>query len=296
MVNNPYFGNRMGGTARAALLMAMLTGLLLVMGLAAGYLTGINLVFTFTFALIMAVVLNIGMYWFADRWVLRLYKAKVVSEAEEPELHRTVERLASSARLPKPRVAIIPTDTPNAFATGRNPSHSVVAVTQGAMRLLNKDELEGVLGHELAHVKNRDMLINTMAAIIGAVITYVMWFSIFAGGRRRGGGAGILAILAIVMIPFCAMLVRLSISRGREYEADRDGASISRKPLALASALRSLQSAVRNRPMRGGNQSTSHMFIVNPFAKVSMRGLFSTHPPTEERIRRLEEMSKTGRF
>ncbi len=267
------------------------------MGLAAGYLTGINLVFTFTFALIMAVVLNISMYWFADRWVLKIYKAKIVSEAEEPELHRTVEHLASSARLPKPRVAIIPTDTPNAFATGRNPSHSVVAVTQGAMRLLNKDELEGVLGHELAHVKNRDMLINTMAAIIGAVITYVMWFSIFAGGgRRRDGGGGILAILALVMIPFAAMLVRLSISRGREYEADRNGASISRKPLALASALRSLQSAVRNRPMRGGNQSTSHMFIVNPFAKVSMRGLFSTHPPTEERIRRLEEMAKTGRF
>jgi len=276
--------------------MAMLTGLLLAMGLVAGYLTGTNLVFTFTFALIMAVVLNIAMYWYADRWVLRLYKAKIVSEAEEPELHRTVERLASSARLPKPRVAIIPTDTPNAFATGRSPSHSVVAVTQGAMRLLNKDELEGVLGHELAHVKNRDMLINTMAAIIGAVITYVMWFSIFAGGGRRRGGGGILAILAMVMIPFCAMLVRLSISRGREYGADRGGASISRKPLALASALRSLQSAVRNRPMQKGNPSTSHMFIVNPFAKVSMRGLFSTHPPTEERIRRLEEMARTGRF
>ncbi len=288
----------MGGTARVALLMAMLTGLLLAMGLVAGYLTGTNLVFTFTFALIMAVVLNIAMYWYADRWVLRLYKAKIVSEAEESELHRTVERLALSARLPKPRVAIIPTDTPNAFATGRSPSHSVVAVTQGAMRLLNKDELEGVLGHELAHVKNRDMLINTMAAIIGAVITYVMWFSIFAGaGRRgRGGGGGIVAILAMVMIPFCAMLVRLSISRGREYGADRDGASISRKPLALASALRSLQSAVRNRPMQKGNPSTSHMFIVNPFAKVSMRGLFSTHPPTEERIRRLEEMARTGRF
>jgi len=288
----------MSGTARTALLIGMLTGLLLAIGLAAGYLTGISLVFTFTFALIMAVVLNISMYWFADRWVLKLYRAKIVSEAEEPELHRMVERLASSARLPKPRVAIIPTDTPNAFATGRSPSHSVVAVTQGAMSLLSKDELEGVLGHELAHVKGRDMLINTMAAIIGAVITYVMWFSIFAGGgrKREEGGAGILAILALFMIPFCAMLVRLSISRGREYEADRDGVSISRKPLALASALRSLQSAVRNRPMRGGNESTSHMFIVNPFAKVSMRGLFSTHPPTEERIRRLEEMAKTGRF
>ncbi len=287
----------MGGTARTALLMGMLTGLLLVMGFAAGYLTGIPITYTLGIFLVLAVVMNLAIYWYADKWVLRLYKAKIVSEAEEPELHRTVERLASNARLPKPRVAIIPTDTPNAFATGRSPSHSVVAVTQGAMRLLNKDELEGVLGHELAHVKNRDMLINTMAAIIGAVITYVMWFSIFAGGgRRRNGGGGILAILAIIMIPVCAMLVRLSISRGREYGADRDGASISRKPLALASALRSLQSAVRNRPMQKGNPSTSHMFIVNPFAKVSLRGLFSTHPPTEERVRRLEEFAKTGHF
>lgn len=287
----------MGGTARTALLMGMLTGLLLVMGFAAGYLTGIPITYTLGIFLVLAVVMNLAIYWYADKWVLKIYKAKIVSEAEEPELHRTVERLASNARLPKPRVAIIPTDTPNAFATGRSPSHSVVAVTQGATRLLNKDELEGVLGHELAHVKNRDMLINTMAAIIGAVITYVMWFSIFAGGgRRRGGGGGILAILAIIMIPVCAMLVRLSISRGREYGADKGGASISRKPLALASALRSLQSAVRNKPMQKGNPSTSHMFIVNPFAKVSLRGLFSTHPPTEERIRRLEELSKTGRF
>jgi len=287
----------MGGTARTAILMGVLTGLLLVVGFIAGYFTGTPISYTLAIFLGIAIAMNLGIYWYADRWVLRLYKAKIVSEAEEPELHRTVERLASSARLPKPRVAIIPTDTPNAFATGRNPSHSVVAVTQGAMRLLNKDELEGVLGHELGHVKNRDMLINTMAAIIGAVITYVMYFTLFAGGgRRRDGGAGILAIAALIMIPFCAMLVRLSISRGREFEADRDGASISRNPLALASALRSLQSAVRNRPMQEGNPSTSHMFIVNPFAKISMSGLFSTHPPTEERIRRLEEMAKTGRF
>jgi heat shock protein HtpX len=289
----------MGGTARVALMMGVLTGLLLAMGLAAGYLTGINLVFTFTLALIMAVALNVTMYWFADKWVLRMYRAKIVSEAEEPELYRMVERLATNARMPMPKVAIVPTDSPNAFATGRSPSHSVVAVTQGAMGLLNKDELEGVLGHELAHVKNRDMLINTMAAVIGAVITYVMWFSMFGGGERRhngGGGGGILAILALIMIPFCAMLVRLSISRGREYESDRDGASISRNPLALASALRRLHSAVRNRPMQDGNQSTSHMFIVNPFAKVGMRGLFSTHPPAEERIRRLEEMARTGQF
>lgn len=288
----------MGGAVRTGALMIALTALLMLIAFAAGYLLSPNnLVWILSFALIMAVVMNIAMYWFADKWVLRMYRAKMVSPSEEPELHRIVERLATNARIPKPKVAIAPNDTPNAFATGRSPSHSVVAVTSGAIRLLNKEELEGVLGHELAHVKNRDMLINTMAAIIGAVITYVMWFSIFAGGgRRRDGGGGILAILMIILIPFCAMMIRLSISRGREYGADRDGAGISRKPLALASALRSLQSAVKGRPMQKGNPSTAHMFIVNPFAKVSMRGLFSTHPPTEERIRRLEEMAKTGRF
>lgn len=283
----------MGGTARTALLMGVLTGLLMLIGLAAGYLTGINVTYTLGIFLSIAVLMNLLIYWYADKWVLKLYRAKIVSEAEQPKLHQMVARLASSARLPKPKVAIVPMDTPNAFATGRSPSNSVVAVTDGAMKLLNDDELEGVLGHELAHIKNRDMLINTMAAIIGAVISYVMFFSLFAGGRRdRGGGGSALAILGIVLIPFAAMLVRLSISRGREYGADRDGASISRKPLALASALRNLQSAAKNKPMERGNPSTSHMFIVNPFKKE----LFSTHPSTEERIRRLEEMAKSGNF
>lgn len=287
----------MGGMARTILLMGLLTGLLMLIGLAAGYLTGVSLTYTLSIALFMAVLLNVFTYWYADKWVLRLYRARLVSEAEEPELHRIVERLTSNARLPKPKVAIVPLDTPNAFATGRSPSHSVVAVTSGALKLLDKEELEGVLGHELSHVKNRDMLINTMAAVIGAVITYVMFFSIFAGGQRnRGGGGGLLAILALVLIPFAAMLVRLSISRTREYGADQGGARISRKPAALARALRSLQSAVRATPMQRGNPSTSHMFIVNPFRGVKMASIFSTHPPTEERIRRLEEMAKTGRF
>jgi len=283
----------MSGTARTALLMGLLTGLLLLIGFAVGYLTGLNVVFTLGIALFVAVLMNAFTYWYADRWVLRMYRARVVSEAEEPELHRMVERLAMNAQLPKPKVAIAPIDVPNAFATGRSPSHSVVAVTRGAMKTLDNEQLEGVLGHEIAHIKNRDMLVNTMAAIIGAVITYVMYFSFFTGGRRdSSGGGGILALLAIVMIPFCAMLVRLSISRTREYGADHDGARISRKPLALASALRTLESAARSAPLRGGNPSTFHMFIVNPFKK----GLFSTHPPTEKRIRRLEELAKTGNF
>lgn len=289
----------MGGTARTALLMFVLTGLLMAVGFLAGYLTGIPITYTLGIFLAIAVVMNVAIYWFADRWVLKIYRAKIVSEAEQPKLHGMVSRLASNARLPKPKVAVVPSDNPNAFATGRSPSHSVVAVTQGAMNLLDDEELEAVLGHELAHVKNRDMLINTMAAIIGAVITYVMFFSLFAGGRRDRGGGGIIALLALIMIPFAAMLVRLSISRGREYGADQGGASISRKPRALANALRKLQSAAKGRPMKRGNPSTAHMFIVNPFARVkgvSLSGLFSTHPPAEERIRRLEQMAKIGRF
>jgi heat shock protein HtpX len=287
----------MGGTARTALLMSVLTGLMLLIGFVAGYLLGIPITYTLGIFLAMAVLMNLAIYWYADKWVLRLYHAKIVSETEQPKLHEMVSRLASNAHLPKPNVAIIPIETPNAFATGRSPSHSVVAVTQGAMNLLDDEELEGVLGHEITHVKNRDMLINTMAAIIGAVITYVTYFSIFAGGRRdREGGGGILAILAIILIPFCAILVRLAISRGREYGADEGGANISRKPLGLANALRKLQSAAQNRPMRQGNPSTAHMFIVNPFAGVRLSSLFSTHPATEERIKRLEELAKTGQF
>lgn len=277
--------------------MGVLTGLLLVIGVAAGYLTGIPITYALSFALFMAVLLNITMYFFADKWVLKLYRAKVVSESEAPVLHRIVGRLASNAGIPKPKVAIVPIDTPNAFATGRSPSHSVVAATKGAMEMLDEEELEGVLGHELAHVKNRDMLINTLAAMIGAAITYVMYFSFFArGGRGRDGGAGIIALLALIMVPFAAMLVRLSISRGREFGADEGGASISRKPQALASALKKLETAAKSKPLRQGNPSTSHMFIVNPFSGVRLSGLFSTHPPTQERIRRLEQMAKVGNF
>jgi heat shock protein HtpX len=173
----------------------------------------------------------------------------------------------------------------------------VVAVTDGAMKLLNEEELEGVLGHEISHVKNRDMLINTLAAIIGAVITYVMYFSMFTGSRRdREGGAGWLAVLAIIFVPFAAMLVRLAISRGREYGADEGGAHVSRNPQSLANALRKLESAAASRPMQGGNPSTSHLFIVNPFRGVNLLSMFSTHPPTGERVRRLEGMAKSGRF
>lgn len=284
---------KMGGMLRTALLMGTLTAMLMLVGFAVGYLTGVPIIYSLGLSLIMATVMNMAMYWFADRWVLRLYRAKMVSEAEQPKLHAIVSRLALSAHIPKPKVATIPIETPNAFATGRSPSHAVVAVTDGAMKLLDDEELEGVIGHELSHVKNRDMLINTLAAIVGAVISYMMYFSLFSGGRRdREGGAGLLAIFAIVLVPFAAMLVRLSISRGREYGADEGGAIISHKPKALASALQKLETAAANKRLQGGNPSTSQLFIVNPFRGANMLRLFSTHPPTSERIKRLDLLAK----
>ncbi len=289
----------MGAGVRTTLLMVVLTVFLLIIGYAIGYWMG-NVTLILTIAFVFAMALNIFTFWYADKWVLKIYKAKIVSEAEEPELHAIVGRLASNARLPKPRVAIVPSDKPNAFATGRNPSRAVVAVTRGAMSLLDKDQLEGVLGHEMAHVRNRDMLVNTMAAMIAGVIAYIGFigrFSLFFGGRRdQGGSAMLLALLAMILVPIAAMLVRLSISRTREYGADEEGATISRKPRALASALRSLESAARNRPMQEGNPATSHLFIVNPFRGGSLAEIFSTHPATEKRVQRLEEMAATGRF
>ncbi|KUO40775.1 MAG: protease [Candidatus Hadarchaeum yellowstonense] len=286
----------MSGMARTALLMGILTAMLLLVGAAASYLTGIPMAQSLGFFVILSIIMNLAMYWYADKWVLSIYRARLVSEDEQPKLHAMVSRLAENAGLPKPKVAIVPVDVPNAFATGRSPSHSVVAVTKGAMELLDDEELEGVLGHELSHIKNRDMLVNTMAAIIGAVITYVTYFAMFGGRRDRDSGASLLVILALVTVPFAAMLVRLSISRGREYAADEDGAKISRKPLALASALRKLEIAAKNRPLRQGNPSTAHMFIVNPFRGVNIASLFSTHPPTEQRIARLENLARTMQF
>jgi len=282
----------MGETARTALLMGTLTGMLLAVGLIAGYLTGIPIEYTLGISVIFASLINLSTYWFADRWVLGLYKARLVTEKEEPKLHAIVKKLSSRAGLPKPKVAVIPINAPNAFATGRSPSHSVVAVTQGAMKMLDDEELEGVLGHEISHIKNRDMLINTLAAIIGAVITYVMYFSLFAGRRERSDMGGLLALLSLFLIPFCAMLVRLAISRGREYGADQGGAMISKKPLALANALRKLERAASASPLRTGNPSTAPLFIVNPFRGINLMSLFSTHPPTELRIKRLEELAR----
>jgi len=287
----------MDGFGKTIALLAILTSMLVAVGSGLGYVLGIPIAHSIGGALVLAFVLNAGLYFYADRWVLNLYGAKLVPEAEAPQLHAIVDRVTSNARIPKPKVAVIPTNVPNAFATGRSPRHSVVAVTQGALDLLTNEELEGVIAHEIAHIKNRDMLVNTLAAVIGAAITYVLYLSLFAAGdRERDRSGGLLALALLVVVPFAVMLVRLAISRTREFEADRQGAVLSRKPLALASALRKLEFRIRESPLTQGNPSTSHLFIVNPFRGVKLSSLFATHPPTTERIKRLEEMAKIGNF
>lgn len=251
-----------------------------------------------TFALIMAFAMNFITYWFSDKIVLRMYGAKEVSESEAPELYGIVRRLAHRAELPMPRVCIMNEDQPNAFATGRNPSHGTVAVTTGIMRILSREELEGVLAHELAHVKHRDILVSTVAATIAGAISYLaqmaQWTMIF-GGRRDDdeGGSPIAAIVMMIVGPIAAMLVQMAISRSREYGADEGGARISGNPRYLADALRKLQMASQRIPM-DANPATAHLFIVNPLSGGGIIKLFSTHPPIEERIARLESMSLRG--
>jgi heat shock protein HtpX len=250
-----------------------------------------------TVALIIAFAMNFITYWFSDKIVLRMYGAQEVSEAEAPELYGSVRRLALSANLPMPKVYIIGQEQPNAFATGRNPEKGAVAVTTGIMRILSREELEGVIGHELAHIKHRDILVGTIAATIAGAISYLaqmaQWAMIF-GGRRDEEGQGSNPIAAVVMMivgPIAAMMVQMAISRSREYGADQGGAQIAGNPLSLAGALQKLHMASQKIPMEA-NPGTSHMFIVNPLSGGSLFRLFSTHPPIEERISRLEAMAR----
>ncbi|MBI3085840.1 MAG: zinc metalloprotease HtpX [candidate division NC10 bacterium] len=249
-------------------------------------------------ALLLAGLMNFAAYWWSDRIVLRMYGAQEVTEAEAPEFVGVVRRLAQRARLPMPRVYIIPTETPNAFATGRNPEHAAVAATEGILRILTPDELEGVMAHELAHVRNRDILISTIAATLAGavmVLARIAQFSAFFGGGRsseddEGGAGGILGLIVLaVLAPLAAMLVQMAISRSREYQADAAGAQISRKPRALADALEKLEQAAQAMPM-DAHPSTAHLFIVNPLTGGSLLRLFSTHPPVEERVARLRAM------
>jgi heat shock protein HtpX len=248
-----------------------------------------------TMALIFALGMNVFAYWFSDKIVLRMYGAREVSEAEAPELYGIVRRLVQKAEMPMPKVYIINEEQPNAFATGRNPKHAAVAVTTGIMRILSPEELQGVIGHELAHVKHRDILISTLAATIAGAISYLaqmaQWAMIFGNrGDDDEGGNPIAALIMMIVGPIAALIVQMAISRSREYVADEGGARLAGNPRYLAGALRKLQWASQKIPMKA-NPATSHMFIVNPLSGVGLLKLFSTHPPIEERIARLESMS-----
>jgi heat shock protein HtpX len=271
---------------RTIVLLTALAALLVVIG---GVLGGKN---GATIALVIAIVMNFGSYWFSDKIVLSMYQAQEVTETEAPDLYHLVQQLADRAGLPMPKVYIIPDDSPNAFATGRNPSHAAVAVTEGILRLLSWEELAGVIGHELGHVKNRDILIQSVAATIGAAVTYIAQFGFLFGGRsddeERGSIVG--TILMMILAPLAAAVIQMAISRSREYMADDTGAEICDHPLWLASALDKLRRGSEAIPMHA-NQATAHMFIVSPLFGGGLASLFSTHPPIEERIARLQHMA-----
>ncbi len=275
---------------KTALLMTILTLLLVFAGNALGGRSGMVIAF------VMAAVMNFGAYWFSDRMVLSMYGAREVSETEAPELLSMVRELSARGGLPMPRVYIVENDAPNAFAAGRSPDHAAVAVTTGILRILNRNELMGVLAHELAHIKNRDILIGTIAATfagaVGMMASMAQWGALLGGGRsdeEEGGGGMIGTIIFSIIASIAATLVQLAISRSREYLADEAGARLVGEPAFLAGALHKLHHGVERIPMQA-NPSTAHMFIVNPLRAGGVLRLFSTHPPMEERIRRLNAM------
>jgi len=282
----------MGNLIKTGFLLVVLTCLLILIGGAVGGRQGMAIAF------VLALVMNAGSYWFSDKIVLGMYGAQPVTEAEAPQLYRIVRQLAAEAQIPVPPIYIIQDDSPNAFATGRNPQHAAVAVTEGILRIMNEDELRGVLAHELSHVRNRDTLIMTIAATIAGAITYLaqmaQWAAIFGGGRRSdenggGGGGAIGALLMAILAPFAAMLIQMAISRSREYQADASGAQLCHRASGLAQALQKLDMASRQVPMEA-TPATAHLFIVNPLTSGGLATLFSTHPPIEERIARLRAM------
>jgi heat shock protein HtpX len=279
----------MSNVFKTALLLAVLTVMLVLLGGALGGRQGMLV------ALILAVAMNFASYWWCDKIVLAMYRAQPITEAEAPRLYNMVRRLASKAGVPMPRVYLIPTEQPNAFATGRNPEHAVVAVTEGILRILDDEELEGVLAHELAHVTNRDILISTIAATLAGAITYLahmaQWAAFFGGGRHDDddGPSPIAMMLMAIVAPLAAMLVQLAVSRSREFQADATGARLAGRTWGLSKALEKLEMAKHAVPM-DANPATAHMFIVNPLSGRALMRLFSTHPPIEERIARLQAM------
>ena len=283
-------------TLRTTILLAVLTALLIWIGDMLGGRQGAII------ALLLAGGMNFFSYWFSDKIVIKMYSGQEVTAGDDPELYGLVQDLTQRAGLPMPKVYVLPQDTPNAFATGRNPEHAAVAVTDGIRRILTKRELAGVLGHELSHVKHRDILVSTIAATLAGAIGYLaqmaQWAMIFGGGRDRdeeGGGGNIFGLIVMMIVaPLAAMLIQMAVSRSREYGADEGGAKVTGDPLALASALRKLQMGAQNIPLEVNNataNATAHMFIVNPLTGHGLASLFSTHPPMEERIARLEAMA-----
>lgn len=277
----------MGNQIRTTVLLAVMTALIIWVGQILGGRQGMIIAFIF------AAGMNFFSYWFSDKLVLKMYRASELTPGQSPELYRTVQGLTQRAGLPMPKLYVIPQSTPNAFATGRNPQHAVVAVTEGLLKLMNHEEVTGVLAHELAHVKNRDILIGSIAATMAGAImilaTMARWSAIFGGGSRddEGGGAGIIGLIAMSIIaPMAAMIIQMAISRSREYLADATGAGFAGNPEGLASALEKLGAYSKKLPM-DANPSTAHMFIVNPLSGRSMMSWFSTHPPLEDRIARL---------
>ena len=277
---------------KTTLLLSLLTVMMVMMGSAIGGKTGM------VFAFFMAAAMNFFSYWFSDKIVLRMYGAQEIREQDHPAFYGMVRRLADRAGLPMPRVYIIPDQSPNAFATGRNPQHAAVAATEGILRILTPEELEGVMAHELAHVQNRDILVGTIAATFAGAISMIgnmlQWGAMFGAGRsddEEGSGGLIGSLVMAIVAPIAAMLIQMAVSRSREYLADETGARICGRPVALANALRKLHNASHVIPMQSAQPATAHMFIVNPLSGGSLMSLFSTHPPMEERIARLEGMA-----
>jgi len=274
----------MGNAVKTTLLLGLLSGVLMVIGQSLGGANGLVIAF------VMAAVMNFGSYWFSDKIVLRMYNAQAVGP--EHRLHQVVARLSQRANLPMPKVYVIPDPSPNAFATGRDPSHAAVAATEGILRILDDRELEGVIGHELTHVKNRDILISSIAATLAAAIMMIAnmarWAAFFGGGRSddREGSNPVALLATIILAPVAAILIQSAISRSREYGADAGGAAIAGSPYGLVDALKKLEVASKQIPL-DANAATAHMFIIKPFTVSGVMSLFSTHPPTQSRIRAL---------
>jgi len=275
---------------KTVLLLGVLTGLLLVAGQLLGGRTGLFI------GLVIAIAMNFGTYWFSDKIVLRMYRAKEIKESDEPRLYRLVKQVAKLAEIPMPRVFIMPSTSPNAFATGRNPQNAAVAFTKGILELMNDEELKGVIAHEISHIRNRDILIATIAATIAGVISYLAMMARFGAmfggfGRDRDGGNMIELLVLAILTPIIAVIIQLAISRSREYLADESGARIINNPNALANGLQKLDANIKNNPLRFGSPSTASLFIANPFRGKSLLNLLSTHPPMQKRIKKLKDMN-----